>query len=121
MVKRCFEIFFHLASVIAPTHLSFVPLHVEPDLSSQAREAFIVERLLLFKERVVHLPETALRPGPLRRFCGSCRVRVQVIDGKVSVDETQPFGAIQNLLYKRVQLAAVGALVIAVFDQGGGR
>jgi hypothetical protein len=38
----------------------------------------------------------------------------------VSVDKTQPFGAPQNLLYERVQLPTVGALVIAIFDEGGG-
>ncbi len=77
----------------------------------------------MFKNRVMHFPEAATGGGEFRGFRGVFRVRVRFVQGKVAKNEGKFLAEVfLHALDDRIGVAAVGALVIAVFDEddGGG-
>ena len=64
---------------------------LQADPSGILNEVAIVERVLVFEQRVVHLPELVLARGGLGRLGGVLGMRMRVRERKVAKDETQPF------------------------------
>src|ERR1700730_11132085 len=78
----------------------------------------IVERLLLLKEGVMHLPELPLTGGGFRGLRGMLSMRVALAQGKVPKDKTQPIPPPSlDLLDDGMGLSTRGTLIIPVFHQ----
>src|SRR6266699_6985256 len=78
----------------------------------------IVERLLMLKEVVVHLPELLLDGGSFRGLRGMLSMRVALGQGKVPKDKAQAIPQTPlNLLDDRIGLPTIGTLIITVFHQ----
>src|SRR5260370_17711159 len=76
----------------------------------------IVERLLMLKEVVMHLPELPLDGGSFRRLRGMLSMRVALGQGKVPKDKAQPIPQTSlNLLDDGIGLSTIGTLIITVF------
>src|SRR6266566_2144420 len=76
----------------------------------------IVERLLMLKEGVMHLPEFPLDGGSFRGLRGMLSMRVALGQGKVPKDKAQPIPQTSlNLLDYGVSLSTIGTLIIPVF------
>src|SRR5579859_478979 len=76
----------------------------------------IVERPLMLKEGVMHLPELPLDGGSFRGLCGMLSMRVALGQGKVPKDKAQPIPQTSlNLLDYGVSLSTIGTLIIPVF------
>src|SRR5713226_6293447 len=76
----------------------------------------IVERLLMLKEGVVHLPELPLTGGSFRGLRGMLSMRVALGQGKVPKDKAQPIPQTSfNLLDDGIGLSTIGTLIITVF------
>src|SRR5208282_651741 len=82
----------------------------------------ILERILMRIERVMHLPEFALRGGrlgDLRRVLG---MRMHLGQRKIAEDEPKSVAErLLDLLNNRVRHAAIRTLIVGVFHQGHGR
>src|SRR5229473_5677522 len=76
----------------------------------------IVERPLMFKEVVVHLPELLLDGGSFRVLRGMLGIRVALAQGKVPKDKAQPIPQTSlNLFDDGIGLSTIGTLIITVF------
>src|SRR5438046_1940091 len=76
----------------------------------------IVERPLMLKEVVMHLPELLLGGGSFRGLRGMLSMRVALGEGKVPKDKAQPIPQTSlNLLDDGVSLSTRGTLIIPVF------
>src|SRR6266851_7182728 len=76
----------------------------------------IVERPLMLKEGVMHLPELPLTGGSFRRLRGMLSMRVALAQGKVPKDKAQPIPQTSlNLLDDGIGLSTIGTLIITVF------
>src|SRR3982074_1235220 len=79
----------------------------------------IVERPLMFKEIVMHLPELLLSGGSFRGLRSMLSMGVALGQGKVPKDKAQPIPQTSlNLLDDGIGLSTIGALIISVFHQG---
>jgi hypothetical protein len=61
---------------------------VEADLSSMAPQVRVVQRVLVFEEAIMHLPELSLRVSSFRRLGRHGRVGVRREQWEVTEDET---------------------------------
>src|SRR2546425_4474282 len=78
----------------------------------------IVERLLMLKEVVMHLPELLLSGGSFRGLRGMLSMRVALGQGKVPKDKAQPPPQTSlDLLDDGISLPTIRTLIIAVFHQ----
>src|SRR3989442_11430198 len=78
----------------------------------------IVERPLMLKERVMHLPELPLDGCSFRGLGGMLSMRVALGQGKVPKDKAQPVPQPPlNLLDDGIGLPTIGTLIITVFHQ----
>src|SRR2546421_9525637 len=78
----------------------------------------IVERPLMLKEVVMHLPELPLDGGSFRGLRGMLSMRVALGQGKVPKDKTQPIPQTSlDLLDDGIGLPTIGTLIITVFHQ----
>src|SRR5215471_15516771 len=79
----------------------------------------IVERLLMLKEVVMHLPELPLDGGSFRGLRRVLGMRVALGQGEVPEDKAQPIAQPSlDLLDDGIGLPTIGTLIIAVFYQG---
>src|SRR5260370_4966768 len=79
----------------------------------------IVERLLMLKEGVMHLPELPLDGRSFRSLCRMLGMRVALGKGKVPEDKAHPIPQPSlDLLDDGIGLPTIRALIIAVFHQG---
>src|SRR6266487_580496 len=79
----------------------------------------IVERLLMLKEVIMHLPELLLDGGSFRGLRGMLGMRVALGQGKVPKDKAQPIPQTSlDLLDDGISLPTVGTLIITVFHHG---
>src|SRR5258708_27496606 len=79
----------------------------------------IVERLLMLKEVVMHLPELPLDGGSFRGLRGMFSMRVALGQGKVPKDKAQPIPQTSlDLLDDGIGLSTIGTLIITVFHHG---
>ncbi len=91
---------------------------VKPELLRPDGQNSRLKISLVFINQVVHLPEFSLQRGGFRRLGGHERIGMRLRQGKVSEDEAQFFAErLLDLFDDRIGGAAVGALVITVFDQ----
>src|SRR5579864_766779 len=78
----------------------------------------IVERLLMLKEVIMHLPELLLDGSSLRGLRGMFSMRVALGQGKVPKDKTQPIPQTSlNLFDDGIGLPTIRTLIITVFHQ----
>src|SRR5260370_25840718 len=78
----------------------------------------IVERPLMLKEVVMHLPELLLGGGSFRGLRGMLGMRVALGQGKVPKDKAQPPPQTSlDLLDDGISLSTRRTLIIAVFHQ----
>src|SRR5437660_12702186 len=78
----------------------------------------IVERLLMLKEVVMHLPELLLSGGSFRSLRGMLSVRVALGQGKVPEDKAEPIPQTSlNLFDDGIGLPTIRTLIIAIFHQ----
>src|SRR6266446_105409 len=78
----------------------------------------IVERMLMLKEVVMHLPELLLDGGSFRGLRSMLSMRVALGQGKVPKDKAQPIPQTSlDLLDDGIGLPTIGTLIIAVFQQ----
>src|SRR6266702_6557774 len=78
----------------------------------------IVERPLMLKEIVMHLPELPLSCGSFRGLRGMLSMRVALGQGKVPEDKAQPIPQTSlNLLDDGIGPSTIGTLIITVFHQ----
>ena len=75
----------------------------------------------MVEQQVVHLPERALVGGGLGRLGGELRVRVDVVQRQVPPHVPDVAVVGQQFPDDRLGLAAVGALEVAVLDDGDRR
>src|SRR6185295_17263952 len=73
----------------AGTERRFSGCEVQVDVSRVALEVDWAERLLIFEQGVVHLPELALEGGGLGEFGGASCIRVEFRKREIAEDETQ--------------------------------
>src|SRR6266576_6204696 len=79
----------------------------------------IVERSLMLKEVIMHLPELLLNGGSFRGLRGMLSMRVALRQGKVPKDKAQPIPQTSlNLFDDGIGLSTIGTLIIPVFHQG---
>src|SRR5256714_2585183 len=79
----------------------------------------IVERPLMLKERVMHLPELPLDGGSFRCLRGMLSMRVALCQGKVPKDKAQPIPQTSlDFLDDGIGLPTIRTLIIAIFHQG---
>src|SRR5262249_48409683 len=77
----------------------------------------------MFEDGVVHFPEAAMGGGKFGGFCCGFGVGVCFVEGEVAEDEGEFFAEVfLDALDDGIGVAAVGALIVAVFDEedGGG-
>ena len=105
-----------------PPHLVFEPVGVEFELVGVAVHVVEVEFALVGHQRVVHLPEGALRRRRLARLRRQLGVRVDVLQRQVAEDVAQAAAVVhvEQFADRRLGAAAVGALEVGVLDQGDG-
>src|SRR5215475_703868 len=116
------KVFAYPVEIPTFSHFTNESRNIKTDLSGVFLQIFILERLLIFKEGIVHLPELALRPGHFRRFRGALGVRVDGGQWKVAKDEPHQIpGAHFELFHHVIRLTTIWALIVAVFHQGDGR
>ena len=89
-------------------------LRVKPDLAGVAHQVGRLQRVLVIKEEVVHLPEGVLRRGGLRRLGRELGVRVDVGEREVTPDIADVAKVGEERADGRLGPAAVGALEVAV-------
>src|SRR5437868_7504843 len=78
----------------------------------------IVECLLMLKEVVMHLPELPLCASSFRSLRCMFSIRMNLGQGKVPKDKTQPIPQTSlNLFDDGIGLPTIGTLIIAVFHQ----
>src|SRR5947208_14305883 len=78
----------------------------------------IVERPLMLKEGVMHLPELLLDGGSFRGLRGMLSMRVALGQGKVPKDKAQPIPQTAlNLFDDGIGLPTIRTLIITVFHQ----
>ncbi len=78
------------AGIRAVSHVGDEPVEVEPEGVRVARSGLAVAKaILVLEERVVHLPEPALRAGSLGSLGRLDGVRVDLRQRKVAVSEPQ--------------------------------
>src|SRR5216684_3223642 len=78
----------------------------------------IVERPLMLKEGVMHLPELPLNGGSFRGFRGMLGMRMALGQGKVPKNKAQPIPQTSlNLFDDGIGLPTIGTLIITVFHQ----
>src|SRR5437763_12643018 len=77
----------------------------------------IVERPLMLKEVVMHLPELLLSGGSFRGLRGMLSMRVALGQGEVPKDKAHPQTSL-DLLDDGIGLPTIRTLIIAVFHQG---
>src|SRR5260221_6223508 len=76
----------------------------------------IVERLLMLKEVVMHLPELPLDGGSFRGLRGMFSMRVALGQGNVPKDKAQPIPQTSlDLLDDGIGLSTIGTLIITGF------
>ncbi len=74
---------------------------------------------MVLEDLVVHFPESFVSGGKFGRFRGVFGVGVDFAEREVSEDEHQLIAEMfLNAFDDRVGVAAVGAFVVAVFDEG---
>src|SRR6266487_6588048 len=79
----------------------------------------VVERPLMLKEVVMHLPELLLDGGSFRGLRGMLSMWVALGQGKVPKDKAQPIPQTSlNLFDDGIGLSTIGTLIITVFHQG---
>src|SRR5436305_2326979 len=79
----------------------------------------VVERPLMLKEGVMHLPELLLSGGSFRGLSSMLSMRVYLGQGKVPKDKAQPIAQTSlNLFDDGVRLSTIGTLIITVFHYG---
>src|SRR5438132_13853105 len=79
----------------------------------------IVERLLMLKEVIMHLPELLLDGGSFRGLRGMLSMRVALGQGKVPKDKAQPIPQTSlNLFDDGISLSTIRTLIITVFHHG---
>src|SRR6266571_1746582 len=78
----------------------------------------IIERSLMLKEIVMHLPELPLSGGSFRGLRGMLSMRVALGQRKVPEDKAQPIPQTSlNLLDDGIGASTIGTLIITVFHQ----
>src|SRR5437588_8505292 len=79
----------------------------------------IVERSLMLKEVIMHLPELLLSGGSFRGLRSMLSMWVALGQGKVPKDKAQPIPQTSlNLLDDGIGFPTIGTLIISVFHQG---
>jgi hypothetical protein len=98
--------------------LSIIASHIERELLRIPAQVLALQVILIGKQQIVHRPEPTLRGGTLRGLGGMQCVRVQRLERKMSIDEPHLLGeALEQKLYRRRGLLAVGAFEIPVLEE----
>jgi hypothetical protein len=115
------KIFANALSIPSFGKLTRKPDSIEFELLSKSDEMPIIKRLLILEEKVMHLPEAALRSGGLRGFCRAFCVGMYLREREMTVSETKAVAQhLLNLFDYFVRLAAMRALEVAVLNYGHG-
>jgi hypothetical protein len=108
----------HFPRVRSRRQLARQSLRVDTDSHRVEEEIFLLQRLLVAEEHVVHLPEPALRSRTLRRLGRRFGVGMRLGQREVAVNEPELIAHIApDSLHYRIGASAVGAFEIAVFDE----
>jgi hypothetical protein len=91
-------------------------LGVESELLDVTDQIVPLERVLVVEQKIVHLPEGALRGGGLRGFRGLLRVWVDVVQRQVPPHVLDVAEVGEELADDRLCLATVRALEVAILD-----
>lgn len=107
-----------LSCVAVLRHVLIEAVRVETESRGVLAEMLIIKGMLMLEEEVVHLPERALARRCLCRFSRVLRVRVDVAQRKVPVDEAELVTqlALQSL-DDMVGKATVRAFVVGILNQ----
>ena len=107
------------AARVASGEMTLEALEVQVDGLGMTAQGAVAELQLVLEETIVHLPEPLLRAGRLGGSRRGWSAGVQVGERHVPEHEPEPVTeALQQLLDDRVGLAAIGALEVAVLNQG---
>ena len=112
------EILVHPVGIDTAGQLALKPLDVQVQLSGKTDQRFVVERVLVPKEQIVHFPEFALFRCSLRRFRRLLRMVVADRDRIMPEDETDPAGQRpEEAAYDRIGGKAMRAFEVAILDK----
>ncbi len=112
------EILVHPVGIDTAGQLALKPLDVQVQLSGITDQRFVIERVLVPKEQIVHFPEFALFRCSLRRFRRLLRVVVADRDRIMPEHETDPAGQrLEETADDRIGGKAMRALEVAILDQ----
>ncbi|ALK96316.1 hypothetical protein AM586_08515 [Massilia sp. WG5] len=108
------------ARAVAPLHeLGAEAFEVEIHAFGQHGQVRLVHDLaLLFVQHVVHVPELAFAGGGLGRFRRRLGQRVKLRQRQVAEDQANPTQLVRQLRQRAVGPRAIGALEVAILDQG---
>src|SRR5690242_15373601 len=85
---------------------------------SQIAKETVAERILIFKEQVVHLPEFSLCTREFRTLRAFESIRMYFVEREIAIDKAQALAKILlQTLDDRVGVAAVRTLIVAVLNQ----
>src|SRR6266498_1724424 len=99
----------------------YEPVGVETKLSRVTDQVLACQRVLVLKEQVMHFPERALHGRRLGSLRGELGVRVDVVEREMPPCVAQVAEVGEQFAHDRFRLAAVGALEIAVLNDGDRR
>jgi hypothetical protein len=101
-------------------HVAKESIDVESDGRRVPFQIFVLEGVLILEKMIVHLPEAALRTGSLGRDRRTHGEWVNVVSGEMTKHETSTKfrKALTQSFQLEVSPPAVGALELAVFDEG---
>jgi hypothetical protein len=92
-------------------------IDVQLQLLGVLEQVPVLQCILVFEEKIVHLPETALRGGGFGGFRSHLRVLMNSGQGIVPVHKTKASAEfLLHTLQGAKEKAAVGALIVPVFD-----
>src|SRR5260370_1199434 len=104
-----------------PRQLALKLLRIEPEVLRIPQQVRLLERVLVSKEHIVHLPERALRARRLGGLRGLLGMRMDAGERKVPEHEAElVWLPREQLLYDAIRRAGIRALVVAVHHERGG-
>src|SRR5437016_6311947 len=114
---RPFDVLAHALQIDLVVHLGREASHVEAQLLGVGVQVLELEVILMRKQSVVHLPELALGCRAFRHLGGAQRVRMNPLERKVAIGESNSLGeALEQQLHGGGCLPTGRTLEITVFD-----
>jgi len=112
------EVIANFLDVSASRQLARYALWIDPDLRRIGEKISVLQRILVVKEEIVHLPEMPLCARRLGCLCRSFGVRMRLREGKVSKNKSEGTAHVApDTLNYRMGATAVRTFEVAVLNE----